>query len=210
MKRESGMSDTIDREQVLAAYFADERLAALPRHLGQLRIVLETIQERFTPDHVHDAREVDTILAQLTDQVQPVRAALLSLGYLREDNGGYVRGTPRATPARPLPGAQRPGAQDDPARRERDHILRAVFNKQGRLTSWPNKTPVMRVMLEAVQTRFAPDRVYSEQEVNVILREVHDDYCILRRALVDYGYLGRDHGRYWWTEPDPNRPVVID
>lgn len=34
--------------------------------------------------------------------------------------------------------------------------------------------------------------VFTEKEVNAFLAEIYDDYAILRRYLVDYGYLSRD------------------
>lgn len=33
---------------------------------------------------------------------------------------------------------------------------------------------------------------FTEKEVNAFLAETYDDFAILRRYLVDYGYLSRD------------------
>ncbi|WP_153051249.1 DUF2087 domain-containing protein, partial [Streptococcus suis] len=33
---------------------------------------------------------------------------------------------------------------------------------------------------------------FTEKDVNAFLAEVYDDYAILRRYMVDYGYLSRD------------------
>ncbi len=33
---------------------------------------------------------------------------------------------------------------------------------------------------------------FTEKEVNAFLAEFYDDYAVLRRYLVDYGYLSRD------------------
>lgn len=212
MKRATGVSDTVDREQILAAYFPAGRLIELPRDRATLRIVLEAIQARLTPDRVYKVSELDAALAPLTDDARAVRTALFKLGYLRGESEGFVCCTPPATPIQPWPHS--PDNLAGPAgtfdQQARERILGGVFNKHGRLVGWPSKEPVLRVVLEVVQTRFAPDRVYAEKEVNAILLDVHDDYCLLRRALVDYGYLGRDHGRYWRTEPDLTRPIVID
>jgi hypothetical protein len=43
---------------------------------------------------------------------------------------------------------------------------------------------------------FAPDREYSEDEVNQILQSVHSDHATLRRYLVDAGLLRRERGVY--------------
>ena len=37
----------------------------------------------------------------------------------------------------------------------------------------------------------------GEKEVNLILAEYHDDFCTLRRGLVDEGLLARDRTGYW-------------
>jgi hypothetical protein len=47
--------------------------------------------------------------------------------------------------------------------------------------------------------RFEPGVRYSEQEVNEIIQRVHHDSSSLRRYMVDYGYMQRDHGVYWRT-----------
>lgn len=33
---------------------------------------------------------------------------------------------------------------------------------------------------------------FTEKEINAFLAEIYDDFAILRRYLVDYGYLSRD------------------
>jgi hypothetical protein len=42
-----------------------------------------------------------------------------------------------------------------------------------------------------------PGRRYDEQEVNGIVARLFTDHAALRRALVDEGFLARDHGEYW-------------
>lgn len=65
----------------------------------------------------------------------------------------------------------------------------------------PNRTkiPLLRYLAE----QFEKDRDYTEKEVNTIIADWHtfNDYFILRRLLVDYGFLCRvpDGSRYWVT-----------
>ena len=48
---------------------------------------------------------------------------------------------------------------------------------------------------------FEKGKSYTEFEVNEILKPVYDDYVILRRYLVDYGYLDRlDNGTSYWVK----------
>ena len=43
---------------------------------------------------------------------------------------------------------------------------------------------------------FEPGRSYTEQEVNFKILDHYDDYCTVRRELVDFGLLIREKGRY--------------
>jgi hypothetical protein len=44
---------------------------------------------------------------------------------------------------------------------------------------------------------FSRDEVYSEKQVNTILKRYHDDVATLRRELVENGLMAREAGRYW-------------
>jgi beta-ketodecanoyl-[acyl-carrier-protein] synthase len=49
-------------------------------------------------------------------------------------------------------------------------------------------------VLAEVAAHFQPGRTYPEREVNAILKEVSSDsYVMLRRLLVDFGFLKRDN-----------------
>lgn len=61
-----------------------------------------------------------------------------------------------------------------------------------RLTHVPRKQAKLIVVLEWLVTFFERDRVYTEPEVNEILKQRYDDYVGLRRDLVDMGYMRRD------------------
>jgi ArsR family transcriptional regulator, arsenate/arsenite/antimonite-responsive transcriptional repressor len=71
-----------------------------------------------------------------------------------------------------------------------------TFMPAGKLAALPRKHGQMLVVLDEVARRFEPERQYAEREVNVILEEINEDYCTLRRLLVDYGYLTRSKGIY--------------
>lgn len=61
-----------------------------------------------------------------------------------------------------------------------------------RLTHIPRKQTKLIVVLEWLVTFFERDRIYTEREVNEILKQRNEDYAGLRRDLVDMGYLRRD------------------
>lgn len=79
---------------------------------------------------------------------------------------------------------------------ERSKVL-AAFYRDGRLTALPRGDARTLIILEDLAARFEAGRVYSEREVNDVLREVWDDYTTLRRALIDYRFMNRDRGVYW-------------
>jgi hypothetical protein len=72
----------------------------------------------------------------------------------------------------------------------------AAYFRNGRLETIPAGRERRQALLEHVVAGFAPDREYSEDEVNRILQNVHSDHATLRRYLVDAGLLRRERGVY--------------
>ena len=70
------------------------------------------------------------------------------------------------------------------------------FDAEGRLTRWPIKYSVQRLMLWGLWMRFDGKRRYSEREVNEVLKAWHlfGDHCTLRRELVEMKMLERSDG----------------
>ncbi|MFW0119071.1 DUF2087 domain-containing protein [Rothia sp. CCM 9417] len=65
------------------------------------------------------------------------------------------------------------------------------FFKDGVLTSWPSKRRTRAHILLHLVTYFEPGRIYSEPEVNEILKALWHDFAFMRREMVQYGYLVR-------------------
>ncbi|MFF2195701.1 DUF2087 domain-containing protein [Streptomyces sp. NPDC058157] len=62
----------------------------------------------------------------------------------------------------------------------------------GRLVAIPRKAARREQLLaHLTETLFAPERAYSEPEVNDALRTVHEDCSALRRYLITSGHLTR-------------------
>ncbi len=80
---------------------------------------------------------------------------------------------------------------------DRERVLRAFLDDDGRLVSVPVKHRKRLVVLDHVARVFTPGERYPEREVNVLLRAFNDDYAMLRRYLVDHGFLTRENGVYW-------------
>lgn len=68
-----------------------------------------------------------------------------------------------------------------------------------KLIALPKKKELRLITLEKIAECFEYSREYSEQEVNIILMDIYDDYVYLRRELVDHGLLRRknDGCKYW-------------
>ncbi len=82
-----------------------------------------------------------------------------------------------------------------------------------RLKQIPARRKKLLVVLEWLAEGFLPGVLYAEREVNERLLRHHPDFATLRRMLVDYGYLERDHGVYWrpaaaatGEQPAPDQP----
>ncbi len=82
---------------------------------------------------------------------------------------------------------------------EDQEVLREhTFN--GKLIRIPAKQKKWLAVLRWLVTLFEPDKLYTEPEVNAILKTVYEhDFVSLRRDLVDFGYLRRERGggKYW-------------
>jgi hypothetical protein len=76
-----------------------------------------------------------------------------------------------------------------------DNARRALmqFDADGRLVRWPAKFAVQRLAMWVLWTRFDGKRVYTEREVNAILKAANtfDDHVTLRRELINHQLLAR-------------------
>lgn len=85
--------------------------------------------------------------------------------------------------------------------KERERILKSEFETMEplRLRHYPLKAKRQVVVLSEVAKLFDLGRTYSESETREMLSAVYEDYSMLRRYLVDYGFMGRkkDGSEYW-------------
>ncbi len=82
---------------------------------------------------------------------------------------------------------------------DRDRVLRAFLDDAGRLLAMPAKHRKRLVVLDHVARVFTPGERYPEKEVNVLLSAFHEDFAMLRRYLVDEGFMTRESSVYWRT-----------
>ena len=95
----------------------------------------------------------------------------------------------------------------DDARAEQARLVERLFT-DGRIERVPGRRKARAAVLLEVVSRFEPGREYSEPEVNEVLLGVHEDFAYLRRELVNYHYLEREHGRYRTAATAPERSRI--
>lgn len=68
------------------------------------------------------------------------------------------------------------------------------FDEAGRLKRWPVKFSVQRLVMWTMWTRFDAKRVYTEPEVNAILKDAQTfgDHVTLRRELINHQLMSRE------------------
>lgn len=92
------------------------------------------------------------------------------------------------------------GFEPDPALDEKTRkVLKAYLNQDGSIRQMPLQPAKLQVILEYLLQFFQPGTIYTEKEVNQIIRRFHEDTAGLRRDLIDRGMLKRksDGSQYW-------------
>jgi hypothetical protein len=96
--------------------------------------------------------------------------------------------------AKPLLMAE--AAEDSPAPTPLTPLARKAleqFDTRGRLVRWPNKFSVQKLAMWVLWTRFEARRLYTESEVNAILKDAqtYGDHVTLRRELINHQLMAR-------------------
>jgi DNA-binding transcriptional ArsR family regulator len=123
------------------------------------------------------------------DPGSSVSAPGLSVSGPGRDGSGPVGAGSPGGGAYPSHERRGPGPSTAPGSRE-DAVLRR-FVRDGRLLSVPAARAKRLVVLDHLAGLFEPGRRYPEPEVNELLGRYHPDYAMLRRYLVDDGFLDR-------------------
>ena len=77
-------------------------------------------------------------------------------------------------------------------------MIERFLDKDGLLCIWPKKHYDKVLVLEYLIEKFNDSRTYTESEINAVLKSHHtfSDWPLLRRELVDRGYMQRDKNGY--------------
>lgn len=67
------------------------------------------------------------------------------------------------------------------------------------------------IILREIAKRFKSGQIYSEKEVNEILKTAYHDYVTLRRYMIEYGFLERKpDGSQYWLKADDNGSKEVE
>jgi hypothetical protein len=84
---------------------------------------------------------------------------------------------------------------------EREKIIANYFTERGkgRLKSLPKKLKKKIIILEHILTKISANTIYSEAELNAVLKNSYEDFVTLRRDLIEFNYMNRskDCSQYW-------------
>ena len=70
------------------------------------------------------------------------------------------------------------------------------FFKYGRLAQIPTQRKKREIVLAEILNSFEFEREYNEKEVNEIILRYHEDFCTIRREMIAFGMMTRDHEIY--------------
>jgi len=170
-------------------------LSALARHLVRAIADLQSTQGRL-PGHVEmmnllargaGRRNLQALRAEAASDAVAAQATTAASAPAAETAADPWFDAPEILAAPPAPTA--PVELTTRARKALQQ-----FDATGRLAHWPLKRSVQRLVLWVLWTRFDGRRVYTEPEVNRVLKAWHTygDHATLRRELIDHGLMSRE------------------
>lgn len=83
-----------------------------------------------------------------------------------------------------------PPVDDDAA--YRDGVIN-TFMPFGKLTHLPSQNKKREVVLRRIISELEDKDAYTELEINEHIKKYYDDYCLIRREMISFGLLAREH-----------------
>ena len=74
------------------------------------------------------------------------------------------------------------------------------FFKYGKLIGLPAQRKKREIVLEEIAKSFEKSRTYDEKEVDEIIHRFHEDHCTIRREMIAFGIMQREHEKYWLSK----------
>ncbi|WP_445491645.1 DUF2087 domain-containing protein [Niallia sp. 03133] len=81
---------------------------------------------------------------------------------------------------------------------EQQKAVKKYFS-EGKLEKFPLKEKQKLMVLREIAGRLNPEKKYTEKELNKALEAIYEDYVLIRRYLIEYGFANRksDGSSYW-------------
>ncbi|MFC1697337.1 DUF2087 domain-containing protein [Nanoarchaeota archaeon] len=67
-----------------------------------------------------------------------------------------------------------------------------LFNEYVEKDDLPRDDLEKQIILKKIMEKFEFDKIYNEMEVSEIIKEFFSDFPLIRRELVNFGYMQRD------------------
>ncbi|MEH7523135.1 DUF2087 domain-containing protein [Bacillus sp. JJ1503] len=84
---------------------------------------------------------------------------------------------------------------------EQEKIIMKFFTEGPNrcLKKFPPKEKQRLIVLREIAAQIEDERIYDEKELNQILNAIYEDHVMIRRYLIEYGFLDRkpDGSQYW-------------
>jgi len=156
--------------------------------------------------HAATAKEVaDELHMPLRDSVNHL-AFMQHVGIVRESDGRYELDTKglEALAQAQFKGKPRESYTPAPDLKDKSRkVLAAFLNADGSIKQIPGEASKLQIILDYLLEAFTPGVIYTEKEVNTIIRRFNVDTAGLRRDMIDRGMLERksDGSQYWRPAP---------
>lgn len=189
---------------------ADEKRLLIVRLLSQREYTVGEIAEVVAlteptvSHHLSKLRRAEMVSLRMAGNSRFYRANTSGLAKFKR-----LAGEVEQMPPQPEPITNDTGWIDALNWNDEDKKVLRDYTINGQLTQIPLKMKKLDAILRWLATRFEADRMYTEPEVNEVIKTAYAaDYASLRREMIGFGYLRRERGggRYWLTPAD--EPIV--
>jgi hypothetical protein len=87
------------------------------------------------------------------------------------------------------------------SKKNREKTIEHFINDKGQIKFWPRKRKKQLLILDYLKSQLTVGASYSEREINEVLKTKHlfSDWVLLRRELVDLGYVIRERDGSLYT-----------
>jgi hypothetical protein len=176
----------------------DKKLTGLTEHQSDLLRLFyqgksdKEIQEMMNVGSASTIRHHRFVLKEKERQAK----AFLALMELLKEKDQYA---PSFIP--PHQSAKMVDDRYDLTQEEQEEIIKKFFSDgpNGPLKKFPPKEKQRLAILRQISEHLMSKRIYNEKELNQILKPIYEDYVMIRRYLIEYGFLDRkpDGSEYW-------------